>query len=52
MINTVTYYLHYDIDDNQNIIIKNELFEEMLITIMNRYCELKITLIDRFGIAN
>lgn len=52
MINTVTYYLHYDIDDNQNIIIKNELFEEMLINIMNRYCELKITLIDRFGIAN
>ena len=52
MVNRVTYYLHYDLDDNHNVIIKNELFDEWLVDIMNKSCELNIILIDRFGIAN
>ena len=52
MVNSVTYYLRYDLDDDHNIIIQNESFDDMITDIMNRSCGLKLTLIDRFGIAN
>ena len=52
MTNTIIYYLQYELDENGKVIIKNELFDEMLADIMNRQCELKLTLIDPFGIAN
>ena len=52
MVNTVTYYLRYDIDDDRNVIIQNESFNDMITDIMNRSCDLKLTLIDRFGMAN
>ena len=50
--NRVTYYLHYDMDNDRNVVIKNEYFKEMLVDLMNRPCELNVILIDRFGISN
>ncbi len=52
MVNTVTYFLHYDLDDDKNVVIGNESFDDMITAVMNMPCGLKLTLIDRFGIAN
>ncbi len=52
MTNTTTYYLHYDIDGKGKVVIQNESFDDMLISIMKKPFELKLTMIDRFGIAN
>ena len=52
MINIVTYHLRYDLDSNHNVIIQNESFDDMMTVMMNRRGEIKITLVDRFGIAN